>query len=85
MTAEPQPPSFDPINPVSLSAQKDSKILSIAVYAGRAELTRLFKFNVKTGQNQVTITELPLAIDQQSFRYVHAISCLCQWLSAIQG
>ncbi|KAJ3537111.1 hypothetical protein NMY22_g5732 [Coprinellus aureogranulatus] len=60
-------PTFES-HSVQLSAQKDSKILSVSVYAGRAELTRLFKFNVKTGLNQVTITELPLAMDQQSFR-----------------
>lgn len=58
---------------IELSAQKDSKILSVSVYAGRAELTRLFKFDVKTGLNQVTITELPLAMDQQSFRYASRV------------
>jgi hypothetical protein len=62
-------PAFEH-NAIQLSAQKDSKILSVSVYAGRAELTRLFKFNVKTGLNQVTITELPLVMDRQSFRYV---------------
>ena len=61
-------PAFDAPNAVSLSAQKDSKILSVSVYPGRAELTRLFPFAVNTGLNEVKITDLPIAIDQQSFR-----------------
>ncbi|TFK31126.1 hypothetical protein BDQ12DRAFT_307927, partial [Crucibulum laeve] len=35
---------------------------------GRAEVTRLFKFGVKTGQNQVNISGLPNVLDQDSFR-----------------
>lgn len=62
------PPPFETPNNITLSSQKDSRILSVSVYAGRAEITRLFKFSVKTGQNQVVINELPLAIDTQSFR-----------------
>ncbi|KAF6747896.1 hypothetical protein DFP72DRAFT_1167026 [Ephemerocybe angulata] len=68
MSSDIQPPAFETSNSVELSAQKDSKILSVSVYAGRAEITRLFKFDVKTGQNQVVVTDLPFAIDQQSFR-----------------
>ncbi|KAF6759168.1 hypothetical protein DFP72DRAFT_1031955 [Ephemerocybe angulata] len=68
MSSDIQPPAFETSHSVELSAQKDSKILSVSVYAGRAEITRLFKFDVKTGQNQVVVTDLPLAIDQQSFR-----------------
>ncbi|TEB18300.1 hypothetical protein FA13DRAFT_1746206 [Coprinellus micaceus] len=41
--------------------QKDSKILSVSVL-------RLFKFNVKDWVESVTITELPLVMDRQSFR-----------------
>ena len=67
--AQQQPPVFEPINNVGLSSQKDSKILSVSVYSGRAEITRLFKLKVNTGQNLVTITELPSVMDQQSFRY----------------
>ncbi|KAF5314549.1 hypothetical protein D9611_007229 [Ephemerocybe angulata] len=67
-----QPPVNDaevlPSNSVKLSAQKDGKILSVSVYTGRAEVTRLFKFNVQAGQNQVIVSELPISIDQQSFR-----------------
>ena len=66
-TAETLPP-FDAQNVISLSAQKDSKILSISVYSGRAELTRLFTVAVKTGLNEVRIADLPNAIDQQSFK-----------------
>jgi hypothetical protein len=71
MAEDAQPPAFEPINNVQLASQKDSKILSVSVYSGRAEITRLFKFKVNTGQNLVAITELPTVMDQQSFRYAN--------------
>ncbi|TFK22942.1 mucoidy inhibitor A [Coprinopsis marcescibilis] len=63
-----QPPAFDEISELKLVSEKNSKIISISVYSGRAEVTRLFKFGVKTGQNQVEVVGLPSAMDQQSFR-----------------
>ncbi|KAH9480090.1 Protein F37C4.5 [Psilocybe cubensis] len=66
--AETNPPPFQPINTVDLVSVEDSKIISVSVYAGRAEITRLFKFNVKTGHNQLNIVGLPSVLDQDSLR-----------------
>lgn len=68
-------PPFQAVNAIDLVAVDDSKIISVSVYAGRAEITRLFKFNVKTGQNQLNIVGLPRAMDQDSLKYVFSI-CL---------
>lgn len=67
--ADASPPPFQPVNTVDLVSVEDSKIISVSVYAGRAEITRLFKFNVKTGQNQLNIVGLPKVLDQDSLRY----------------
>ena len=67
-----QPPAFDDVTELKLVSEKDSKIIGVSVYSGRAEVTRLFKFGVKTGQNQVVVVGLPSAMDQQSFRCVAA-------------
>lgn len=72
--ADATPPPFQPINIVDLVAIEDSKIISVSVYAGRAEITRLFKFNVKTGQNQLNVVGLPSVLDQDSLRYEFNIS-----------
>jgi len=61
-------PPFQLSNPIELVAEKDSKIISVSVYTGRAEVTRLFKFDVKTGQNQLNIIGLPAVLDRDSFR-----------------
>ncbi|EAU80890.1 mucoidy inhibitor A [Coprinopsis cinerea okayama7 len=66
--AESNPPPFEVVNAVELVSETDSKITGVSVYSQRAEVTRVFKFEVKTGQNQVTITGLPSAMDQGSFR-----------------
>ncbi|PPQ80767.1 hypothetical protein CVT25_001904 [Psilocybe cyanescens] len=66
--ADASPPPFQPVNTVDLVSVEDSKIISVSVYAGRAEITRLFKFNVKTGQNQLNIVGLPKVLDQDSLR-----------------
>ncbi|KAF5315032.1 hypothetical protein D9619_007476 [Psilocybe cf. subviscida] len=68
MTVTETPPPFLAVNPIELVSVDDSKIVSVSVYAGRAEVTRLFKFNVKTGQNQLNIIGLPTALDQDSFK-----------------
>ncbi|EAU80878.2 hypothetical protein CC1G_03054 [Coprinopsis cinerea okayama7 len=66
--AESNPPPFEAVNAVELVSETDSKITGVSVYSQRAEVTRVFKFEVKTGQNQVTISGLPSAMDQESFR-----------------
>ncbi|CAA7265466.1 unnamed protein product [Cyclocybe aegerita] len=62
------PPAFQVVNTIDLVSTRDSKIISVSVYSGRAEVTRLFKFNVKTGQNQLNIVGLPRVLDKESFR-----------------
>ncbi|KAH6911805.1 hypothetical protein BKA70DRAFT_862855 [Coprinopsis sp. MPI-PUGE-AT-0042] len=62
------PPFEASVNPIQLHSVKDGKILGVSVYSGRAEVTRSFKFEIKTGQNQVLILNLPNAMDQVSFR-----------------
>jgi hypothetical protein len=67
-TSTETPPPFQAAHVVELDSVKDSKITGVSVYTGRAEVTRLFKFNVQMGQNQVTINGLPNVLDQDSFR-----------------
>ncbi|PPQ75228.1 hypothetical protein CVT24_007655 [Panaeolus cyanescens] len=67
-TATEHPPPVEPPHAIELDSIKDSKIISVSVYSARAEITRLFKFNVKTGQNQLHVRNLPQALDQDSFR-----------------
>ncbi|KAH6907607.1 hypothetical protein BKA70DRAFT_1189593 [Coprinopsis sp. MPI-PUGE-AT-0042] len=62
------PPFEASVNPIQLHSVKDGKILGVSVYSGRAEVTRSFKFAIKTGQNQVSVLNLPNAMDQESFR-----------------
>ncbi|CAA7265472.1 unnamed protein product [Cyclocybe aegerita] len=68
MTTDTSPPAFQVVNTIDLVSTRDSKIISVSVYSGRAEITRLFKFNVKTGQNQLNIVGLPRVLDKESFR-----------------
>jgi hypothetical protein len=67
MDSSDAPPSFEPINFVSAD---HSKIIHVSLYSGRAEITRLYKFSVAAGQNQVNITGLPNVLDQDSLRSV---------------
>jgi len=59
------------VNTIELVSAKDSKITIVSVYSGRAEVTRLFKFTAKTGQNQLNITGLPRVMDQDSLRCIY--------------
>ncbi|KAF9492707.1 hypothetical protein BDN71DRAFT_1179279 [Pleurotus eryngii] len=63
-----QPPAFDSVNVLKLRSVNASKILKVSVYTGLAEITRLFKFAVKMGQNQVKISGLPNVMDEESLR-----------------
>ena len=63
-----QPPSFQPVNVIELDSITDSTITGVSVYLGRAEVTRLFKFSIKTGQNQLNISGLPKVLEQDSLR-----------------
>jgi len=61
-------PPFPADHAIELVSVKDSKIISVSVYSGRAEITRLFKFTVKSGLNQVLVQGLPRVLDKDSFR-----------------
>ncbi|KAF7340145.1 hypothetical protein MVEN_01933000 [Mycena venus] len=61
------PPPFEP-STIELKSVADSKIISVSLYSTRAEITRLFKFVVKTGQNQVHIAGLPNVLETESLR-----------------
>ena len=42
-----------------LESAQASKITSVSLYSGRAEITRNFKFAVAEGQNRISIRGLP--------------------------
>jgi len=64
------PPPFPPNNTIELVSVRDSKIASVSVYSSRAEITRLFKFDVKAGLNHVSVSGLPSVLDKDSLRCV---------------
>lgn len=72
--ADLDPPSFEG-HSIELESVQDSKITNVAVYSGRAEITRSFKVDLKVGQNQVHISGLPAVMDRDSLRYVHLERC----------
>ncbi|KAJ7315021.1 hypothetical protein DFH08DRAFT_894479 [Mycena albidolilacea] len=61
------PPAFEPTS-IELQSVADSKITSVSVYPTRAEITRVYKFAVQTGQNQVYISGLPNVLEPESLR-----------------
>lgn len=62
------PPAFQPVNVIELDSVTNSTITGVSVYSSRAEIKRLFKFNIATGQNQLNISGLPKVLDQDSLR-----------------
>ncbi|TFK24423.1 hypothetical protein FA15DRAFT_619475 [Coprinopsis marcescibilis] len=63
---EAPPPFQDHV--IELVSSEASKITGVSVYTSRAEITRLFKLDLKTGQNQIIIDGLPNGIDKDSVR-----------------
>jgi hypothetical protein len=70
MSTSDPPPPFELPHVVEFSSIDASKIMNVSLYSGRAELTRLYKFAVRTGQNQVVVNGLPNVLDRESLRYV---------------
>jgi N-terminal domain of unknown function (DUF4140) len=66
------PPAFEG-HVIELESKDDSKITNVAVYSGRAEVTRSFRIALKPGQNQVQISGLPAVMDRDSLRCVHSL------------
>ncbi|KAG6872120.1 hypothetical protein C0995_012774 [Termitomyces sp. Mi166 len=56
------------INSIEFVSTENSKIIAVSVYSGRAEITRVFKVSVQTGQNHVVINGLPDVLDEDSLR-----------------
>jgi hypothetical protein len=73
----PDPPAFEPTS-IELQSVADSKITSVSVYPTRAEVTRVYKFAVQTGQNQVYISGLPNVLEPESLRCVDTLASLRQ-------
>ena len=69
MSTSDAPPPFEPPHVVELTSVDASKIINVSLYSGRAEITRLYKFAVRLGQNQVVVNGLPNVLDHQSLRY----------------
>lgn len=65
-----EPPAFEG-HVIEVESKDDSKITNVAVYSGRAEVTRSFRIQLKAGQNQVQISGLPAVMDRDSLRCVH--------------
>ncbi|KJA24213.1 hypothetical protein HYPSUDRAFT_38990 [Hypholoma sublateritium FD-334 SS-4] len=61
---------FPEARPVALALEsaQASKITSISLYSGRAEITRNFKLAVAEGQNQISIRGLPDRLQKDSVR-----------------
>ncbi|KAF4603068.1 Conserved hypothetical protein CHP02231 [Pleurotus pulmonarius] len=57
-----------PIHQIGLVSVESSTIDKVSLYVGRAEITRTFEVEVKTGQNQVQISGLPTVLDKDSLR-----------------
>ncbi|KAJ7162879.1 hypothetical protein C8R46DRAFT_903388 [Mycena filopes] len=68
MTTADHPPAFQPASTIELQSLVDSKIIGVSLYSSRAEITRLYKFAVKTGQNEVNISGLPNILEAESLR-----------------
>ncbi|KAJ7119753.1 hypothetical protein C8R44DRAFT_788827 [Mycena epipterygia] len=62
------PPAFEPTGAIELQSATDSKIIAVSLYSTRAEVTRLYKFAVETGQNRVNISGLPNVLETESLR-----------------
>ncbi|KAK2467315.1 hypothetical protein APHAL10511_000550 [Amanita phalloides] len=69
MATTDQPPAPDSFTHViDLTSTTDSKISAVSVYSSRAEITRIFHAQLKTGQNRVNISGLPNVLYDDSVR-----------------
>ncbi|KAK2467718.1 hypothetical protein APHAL10511_000013 [Amanita phalloides] len=69
MASADQPPTPDSFTHViDLTSTTDSKISAVSVYSSRAEITRIFHAQLKTGQNRINISGLPNVLYDDSVR-----------------
>ncbi|KAF5337674.1 hypothetical protein D9758_013001 [Tetrapyrgos nigripes] len=53
---------------IEIASVENSKITNVALYSGRAEITRSYTLLVNIGQNQIVINGLPSVMDRESLR-----------------
>jgi len=56
------------VNDIVRQVATDSRITGISLYFERAEVNRLFKFDVKKGQNRALIQGFPSCLQEDTFR-----------------
>jgi len=56
------------ITSVTLDTATDSKISNINLYSSRAEISRIYKFSVAQGANQLVISNLPDVLQNETLR-----------------
>lgn len=71
------PPTY-PVNSVRLSATNDSQITSVNLYSHHAEVSRLFKLKLASGQNNVVLSDFPGSVSEDSIRSAFALYCVPQ-------
>ncbi|KAF8901316.1 hypothetical protein CPB84DRAFT_1679836 [Gymnopilus junonius] len=64
------PPSFTAnVNVIQIdTTAESSKIASVSLYVGRAEVTRVYNFSAATGVNKLVISGLPETLDNNTLR-----------------
>ena len=88
MTEIPSKGSNTAINVVEVSSKIDTKITSVSLYSGLAEVTRVFKANLKGGDNKVVILSLPnvfIAESQRCEWYYYTIHYYWLWTFRVEG
>lgn len=53
---------------IRLVSSTASKITNVSLYSGRADVTRVFEFEVKAGENIVSIVGLPRSLQENNVR-----------------
>jgi len=56
------------VTSVTLDTATDSKISNINLYSSRAEISRIYKFSVAQGANQLVISYLPDVLQNETLR-----------------
>jgi len=60
--------------PVGEFNSSDLEVGGVVVYRDRAEVKRLIRVNVKKGENDVVVNQLPSVVDPKSLRLVVTVA-----------
>ena len=60
-----------PKAPVTECDASDLEVGGVVVYPDRAEVKRLIRASLKTGENDVLVNQLPSVVDPKSLRYIN--------------